>query len=189
MRRWLTFFLYAAVVVPAGTLFGREEFLPLTETRSISINVPEGFTYKAGATARGALGITLTHDKEAINLTVTFEPDLENEFKNERARAERMHTEFSTYVEGSAEKAMQFVELEPKVGAGTYCIFTDAKLAGTPPSEFPPGEFLNLTAGVKAWSGIVATFTLFSNDTKSESYQALMKTLRESVHEKPAPLL
>lgn len=84
---------------------------------------------------------------------------------------------------------MQFEELRPKVGAATYCVFTDAKLVGKPPGEYPPGEYLHVTAGVKAWPGIVATFTLFSNDTKSEAYQALLKVLRESVHEKPAPLL
>jgi hypothetical protein len=171
------------------TALAREEFLPLTETRSVSINVPEGFSYKAGANARGALGIILTNEKEGMNLTVTFEPDPEAQFRSERSRKERLHAEFSNYVEGSKENAMQFAELEPKVGAATYCVFTDAKLIGKPPAEFPPGEYLNLTVGVKAWPGIVATFTLFSNDTSSESYQALMKALRESIHEKPAPLL
>lgn len=167
----------------------REEMLPLTDARSISITVPDGFSYKAGVNARGLLAITLVHDRESINLAVTFEPDPEGEFRAERSRKEKMHAEFSSYVEGSIEQAMQFTELEPKVGAATCCVFTDPKLLGKPPAEYPEGEYLNLTAGVKAWPGIVASFTIFSNDTKSEAYQALMKVLRESVHEKPAPLL
>ena len=190
MNRWQTCWMILVSIFTLPTSGGaREEHLPLTETRSISIPVPDGFSYKAGANARGALGIVLTHDKENMNLSVTFEPDLEDQFRSERARTERLHTEFSNYVEGSKENAMQFAELEPKFGAGTFCVFTDAKLIGKPSSEFPPGEYLNLTVGVKSWPGIVATFTLFSNDTKSAPYQALMKTLRESIHEKPAPLL
>jgi hypothetical protein len=189
MNRWLKLWILVLVASWSGSVFAREEFLPLTETRNISIKVPDGFSYKAGANARGALGIVLTNEKENINLTVTFEPDPEGQYQAERSRKERLHGEFSNYVEGSKENAMQFAELEPKFGAATYCIFTDAKLIGKPPAEFPPGEYLNLTVGVKAWPGIVATFTLFSNDTSSASYDALMKSLRESIHEKPAPLL
>jgi len=188
MKRWIQIWV-GLTVLAVGNLAAREEFLPLTETRSVSITVPDGFSYKAGANAQGALGIVLTNEKDRINLTVTFEPDLDGQFRTERGRTERLHAEFSNYVEGSKENAMQFTELETKVGAATYCVFTDAKLIGKPPAEFPAGEYLNLTVGVKAWSGIVATFTLFSNDTTSAHYQALMKTLRESIHEKPAPLL
>ncbi len=166
----------------------REELLPLTENRSIAIAVPDGFTFKAGANARGELGVVLSNRDGSMSLTVTFEPDGENEFRQQRARTERMHEEFHTYVAESREQAMQFTELEPKVGAGTYCVFTDARLQGKPASEYPPGEYLNLTVGVKAWSGVVATFTLFSNGTDSGEYRALMRVLRESVHEKRAPM-
>lgn len=180
--------LAGALGLGAG-LFAREEMLPLTETRAILITVPEGFTYKAGANSRQELGISLVDAKGQVSLTVAFKPDTEGEFKAERTRKERLHEEFNEYVGGSVEKGMQFEELQPKVGAGTYCVFTDAKLVGKPASEYPPGEYLHVTVGVKAWPGIVATFTLFSNDTKSEAHQALMKVMRESVHEKPPPLL
>ena len=81
---------------------------------------------------------------------------------------------------------MQFEELEPRTGAGTYCVFTDANLIGK--AEVPAGEYLHLTAGLKAWPGVVAVFRLFSNETDSPEYQALMKTLRESLLERPVPL-
>lgn len=172
-----------------GEARAREELLPLTEKRGIAITVPDGFDYKAGANARGEPGIVLATPDGALSLTVTFEPDPENEFRQQRARTERMHAEFRDYVGESVEQAMQFSELEPTVGVGTYCVFTDAKLKGRPPSEYPPGEYLNLTVGVKAWNGVVATFTLFSNGTDTAGYRALMRVLRESVHEKPSPLL
>jgi hypothetical protein len=166
----------------------REEFLPLTENRAIAIAVPDGFSYKAGANAKGELGIVLGNQDGSMSLTVTFKPDAENEYRQQRARTERMHEEFHSYVAESSEQAMQFAELEPKVGAGTYCVFTDARLKGKPASEYPKGEYLNLTVGVKAWNGVVATFTLFSNGTDSDQYRALLRVLRESLHEKLPPL-
>lgn len=188
MKTWFRVWAAWWVLGVVAGAFAREELLPLTEARAVSITVPDGFTYQAGVNSRGELAITLTDAKANVSLAVTFAPDAEGEFANARSRRERMHEEFKNYVEGSREKAMQFEELEPKVGGGTYCVFTDDKLLGKPVAEFPEGEYLHLTAGVKAWPGIVATWTLFSNDTNSEPYRAAMKTLRESVHEKPAPL-
>ena len=165
----------------------REEFLPLSETRRVIVNVPDGFNYNSGMNAAGELGIKLSDAKERLTLQVTFEPDLDEHYRAPRARRELMHERFKEFVEGSVEKGMQFEELEPKVGVATYCVFTDAKLVGK--TELPPNEFLHVTVGVKAWKGIVATFTLFSQDTTSAEYQAAMKLLKESVHEKLAPLL
>jgi hypothetical protein len=65
-------------------------------------------------------------------------------------------------------------------------VFTDAKLASQ--EKRPAGEYLHLTAGIKAWPGVVAVFRLFSNDTTSPEYQSLLKMLRESLEEKAGPL-
>jgi hypothetical protein len=97
-----------------------------------------------------------------------------------------MNEMFDEYVASSTEKAMQFEELDPQTGAGTYCVFTDANLASQ--EKRPAGEYLHLTTGIKAWPGVVAVFRLFSNDTRSAEYQALLKMLRESVEEKAGPL-
>ena len=187
MMRVLKLSLLVALIAGALPIVAREESIPLSETRSIAVTVPDGFNYKSGVNARGELGLTLNEAKAQATLTVVFQPDPEGDFRQARARRERMHEEFNSYVGGSVEKAMQFEELEPKVGAATYCVFTDEKLVGQ--TTFPEGEYLHVTVGVKAWPGIVAIFTLFSNDAKGAAHQALLKVLRESVHEKPAPLL
>lgn len=151
--------------------------------------MPDGFTYRAGIDADGALAVTLLDADARVSLQVVFAPDGEGLFRTERARKELMHERFAAYVEGSVEKAMRFEELAPRIGAGTFCVFTDAKLVGLAPAEYPPGEYLHLTVGAKAWPGVVATFTLFSQDTESDVYRAALRALRESIHEKPAPLL
>jgi len=86
------------------------------------------------------------------------------------------------YAEGSVEKGYDFKPLAPRTGSGTYCVFTDAKLVKKMP--FPPGEFLNVTCGVKAWSGGFLVFTLLSNDTTSREYETGFKLVKESFEEK-----
>jgi len=187
--RWPQSFAWALALAFAALSPAREETIAISPTRTITVNVPDGFTYRAGIDANGALVLTLLDTKERVSLQVVFAPDGEGVYKTERARKELMHERFAAYVEGSVEKAMQFEELAPRIGAGTFCVFTDAKLTGLKPSEYPPGEYLHLTVGAKAWPGVVATFTLFSNDTASEPYRTALRALRESIHEKPAPLL
>lgn len=189
MTLWLRILAVVAWGVGVGGAAAREETIPLTEKRGISVQVPDGFNFKSGVNAKGELAMTLEHAKERLSLHVTFEADPEEAFRQPRARKERLHEEFKSYVEGSREKAMQFDEFATRVGAATICVFTDDKLLGKQVSEYPPGEYLHLTVGVKAWPGVVATFTLFSNDLKSANYEAVMHVLRDSVHEKPAPLL
>jgi hypothetical protein len=93
---------------------------------------------------------------------------------------------FQEYVAGSVEKAMEFEELSPRRGAGTFCVFTDAALVGK--TELPPNEYHHLTVGVKAWSGTMVVFRLFSQDLKSAAHLAALRVLRESVEERPVPL-
>ena len=51
----------------------------------------------------------------------------------------------------------------------------------------PPGDYLKVTTGLKAWSGCFFIFTLLSNETASDEYQAAMKLLRQSFEELPRP--
>jgi hypothetical protein len=163
----------------------RELSVALSENREVNVAVPEGFKFEAGNEDSGPV-MKLSDEKMSVTLDVQFLPDPERRFGNARARKEQMNELFFSFVESSTEKAMQFEELDPKVGAGTYCVFTDAKLVGK--TSLPPGEYLHLTVGIKAWPGVIAIFRCFSNDTKSEHYQAILRMLRESIHEKLAPL-
>ena len=164
----------------------REEALFLFENRKVTIAVPAGFGYVLNKDDNGIAQVKMGDPKNRVSLDIVFLPDAVEEFKNSRARKELLAEEFRSYVDSSSEKGMQFEELEPRIGAGTYCVFTDSSLIGK--ADLPPGEYLHLTAGLKVWPGVVAIFRLFSNDTTSAEYQAALKMLRESVQEKPVPL-
>ncbi|MBL9189230.1 MAG: hypothetical protein JNK23_17240 [Opitutaceae bacterium] len=164
----------------------REEAVFLFENRRVVVAVPEGFGSSLTRDENGMAVLQITDPKERYSLELRFLPDPDGRFATSRARREQMVEMFSEHVGASTEQGMQFEELEPKSGAGVYCLFTDAKLVGH--SKLPPGEYIHLTAGLKTWRGVVAIFRFFSNETTSAEYQAVMKMLRESVHEQPAPL-
>lgn len=164
----------------------REETLFLFENRKVLIAVPDGLQVSPIRTEDGLASVRLADAKDRVSGELTFLPDPEGRFATPRARRELMHEMFAGYVESSAEKAMQFEELEPRSGAGTYCVFTDAKLVGQ--STLPPGEYLHVTTGLKAWPGVVVTFRIFSQDTTSPEYQSVLRLLRESVEERAVPL-
>jgi hypothetical protein len=177
------------LLTPPGLAASKEqtETIFLFQNRKVVLTVPEGLGYQSSKDERGAISVQLGHPKNQISMRMTFLPDPEGRFANARQRKEFMNATFQEYVEGSVEKAMQFEELDPKVGAGTYCVFTDANLVGK--AKLPPGEFLHSTTGLKAWPGVVAVFTLLSNDTTSHEYTSVMKMLRTSVEERAPPLL
>lgn len=164
----------------------QEESLALFENRKVTIAVPEGFSYKTATDDSGVVAVQLAAPQGKVTASLLFIPDPERQTATTRGRAEKMVEEFQEYVEGSVEKSMQFEELEPKSGAGTFCVFTDAKLVGQ--KDFPPNEYLHLTSGLKSWPGVAVVFRVFSNDTESSEYQAVMNMLRESVVERVVPL-
>lgn len=179
--------LYPALLAATdATLRTLEQKIALTETREVTVAVPVGFALVTGRDPNGLVGVKLTGPDEHVTIDLQFIPDPEGKFAAARGRVELIHEMFAEYVDSSTEKGMQFEELEPRTGAGTYCVFTDASLVGK--TELPRGEYLHLTTGVKAWPGVAVVFRCFSNDTTSAKYQAVLTMLRESVHEKPAPL-
>lgn len=176
----------AAVAAPPAAAEPREEVIPLYEGRRAVVAVPAGFQAVMKKDPAGVLALELAAPHQRVTLSVVFLPDADEAVASVRTRREKMFELFQEFVDASTEKAMRFEELAPRAGAGTYCVFTDARLAGKAP--YPPGEYLHVTAGVKAWDGIVAVFKCFSNDTTSADYQAVMRLLRESLSEKAGPL-
>ena len=170
----------------AATLQPAEQAVMLFENRKVGLAVPDGFKCAVNPGQGGTAQVLITDERKTASLELLFVPDAEEQLNSARARREMLVEQFADYVDSSSEKGMQFEDLQPRTGAGTYCVFTDAKLVGQ--TNLPPGEYLHLTAGVKAWPGVAVIFRLFSNDTTSAGYRPLLKMLRESVHERAVPL-
>jgi hypothetical protein len=181
-------FTFALGVPARAAAKPQEETVFLFENRRVIVLVPDGFGFASTKDPRGMMTVEIGHPKDKVRLTITFLPDPEQAFMTARTRKEFINEQYGEFVESSVEKAMQFEELDPKFGAGTFCVFTDEKLVGK--SKFPPGEYLHFVSGVKAWPGVAAVFRLFTNDTQSKEYQAILAMLRTSVAENVlSPLL
>lgn len=183
---YAAFFLLVVSLASGALKKTRDQTVALSVDRSVVISVPDGFTFDTGRDDSGAVVVRLASPAESVTLDLLFLPDPEGKFAGARARKELLNEKFKTYVESSTEKAMQFEELDPRTGAGTYCVFTDDSLVGK--DKLPPGEYLHLTAGVKTWPGVINLIRCFSNDTTSAEYLAVMAMLKSSVDEKPVPL-
>lgn len=164
----------------------REESVFIFGNRRVTFAVPDGFTFVVERNESGVVGVRIEQvPAGGATLQVSFVPDRDGELATARGRKEFMHAHFQSYLLASVDQVMQFEELMPRTGGGTYAVFTDASLVGKAP---PPGEFLLCTAGVKAWSGVGAVFTLLSHATDSPAHRLLLALLRESAWEKPVPL-
>jgi hypothetical protein len=179
--------LLAALVLPAlAASSAREESVYIFGNRRVAFAVPEGFTFVVERNDAGVVGVRIENPASAgATLQISFVPDRDGELATARGRKEFMYAHFQSYLIASVDKVMQFEELAPRTGGGTYAVFTDASLVGKNP---PPGEYVLCTAGVKAWSGVGAVFTLLSHAVDSPSHRALLALLRDSAWEKPVPL-
>ncbi len=182
-RFWLFLVLLAGSgLASAGAAPRREESVHVFDNRRLAVEVPEGFRFQSGRDENGLFRVFLTGPGDAVSLQLTFVPDAEGRYVDAYERRRLLHETYGAYVAGSVEKGMQFEELEPKSGAGTYCVFTDAALVGK--TELPAGEYRHVTCGAKVWPGVTVLFSLFSQDTASPAYRAALRVLRESVAEK-----
>lgn len=176
------FLVSVAAALALPTSKSKEETVFLFENRKVAIAVPEGCGFASDKDDEGTMAVQIADPKNKVRAEIVFAPDPEQRFARATDRQEKMVDMFQRFVGDSVEKAMQFQELEPTVGAGTYCVFTDAKLAAE--KKVPEGEYLHFTTGLKSWPGVVAVFRIFTNDTASKEYKGVMAMLRESVAEK-----
>jgi hypothetical protein len=185
VKKNLSFLSLWVVLALAPAVSAKEETLILFQDHNLTIDVPEGYLFSSGRDERGIISVKISDPKEKIDLQVSFFPDAKNRLATEEGQMSSVAELCQPYAEGSVEKSYDFKALEPQSGTGTYCVFTDASLVKKMP--FPPGEFLNVTCGVKSWPGCYLIFTLLSNDTTSKEYQTAMKLVKASFAEKPDP--
>ncbi len=168
-----------------ATLSAREETLVPFQDRQVRVTVPDTYLFAAGRTESGILTVKINDPLHRIDLVVSFFPDATGRMATDDGQRGFVADASRQFAEGSVEMSYDFQELKPRAGAGLYCVFTDATLVRKLP--LPPGEYLKVTSGVKAWPGCFILFTLLSNDTTSGEYQAALKLIQESFEEKERP--
>ena len=175
--------VFSCLLSAGSAALAKEETLTVFDQRHVVIAVPEGFAFSFSQDAKGITTVLLANPAHQIELQLAFLPDAPALLVDEEQRKGFIAKAFLPYAEGSVEKSFDFQALAPRASAGTYVVFTDASLVGKLP---PPGQFLRVTCGIKAWPGAFVVFTLLSNETTSRDYHAALTLLRESVQEKPA---
>lgn len=178
MKTRLKYLAWLAALSTGAVASAREETLILFQDRRVSINVPEEYTYAGGRDEQGIVTVKIVDPKLKTELLARFFPDPEGRLGTEDGRKGFVADSSQQYAEASVEKSYDFKDLAPRTGSGTYCVFTDASLVRKAP--LPPGEYLKVTSGVKAWPGCFFLFTLLSTDTTSEEYQTELKLLQDS---------
>ncbi|MEY2881520.1 MAG: hypothetical protein RLZZ15_3900 [Verrucomicrobiota bacterium] len=186
--KFAAWFCLLVTVASAAAPAPREEIVEIFGRRKFVVPVPAGCTLVRGLDRGGGVGLRLANADGTLDVHISFAADPTGEIAGSaRVRKEIMVDAFSEFVADSKEKAMQFEEIEVRGGAGTYCVFTDEKLAGKTP---PPGEFVYVTAGVRVSRGVAVLFKIFNNDLRAEDYREAMALVRETLRERPAtPLL
>ncbi len=178
--------LFCCLSLGWGKGLAKDEIVQLSEERRVVIAVPEGFHYSARRDDKGLIRAQLIDGAEKLSLQVVFLADPAGQVADENGQKDFLAAATRVYAEGSVEQSYDFKALEPKVGSGLYCAFTDITLAhsGKP---VPAGEYLHATTGVKAWRGGFLLFTLLSNETTSPEFHSLFRLLKDSFEEKKVP--
>jgi hypothetical protein len=177
--------LPAAALLAALSLGGvasaRDETVAPFQDHRIVIGVPEKYGFESSRSANGLLTVRINDPQHRIDLVVSFFPDTNGRLADGDGQRGFVADASRQYAEGSVEMNYDFKNLKPRTGSGLYCVFTDASLVRKLP--LPPGEYLKVTSGVKAWSGCFLLFTLLSDNTTSEEYQTALRLVQESFEE------
>lgn len=168
--------LFALVVVSA--LSAAEESLEKFEIVpgvEVSLAVPEKWSLSRSA-GGGYPSVALQSADGAVSLQVSLFPDARGLMADPEMRAVMMTDVVARFLPDSLEQEVRLQQLNPRLGSGIYCVFTDAKLVAV--KELPPNEFRHATAGLRSADGWFAVFTIFSQDTASADYRTALDLVR-----------
>lgn len=151
----------------------RFEIVPGVE---VTLAVPEKWSMARSA-GGGYPALALHNADRSVSLQVSLFPDARGLLADHEMRAVMMTDLVARFLPDSLEQEVRLQQLNPRVGSGIYCVFTDAKLVAV--KELPPNEFRHATAGLRSAEGWFAVFTIFSQDTASADYRTALDLLRQ----------
>lgn len=174
--------LAAMVAAPAfGSAWLAEHQVVLPSGRPIGVTLPGGMFVQVTEDEEGNPLLEVSNDEESLLLRASFGEQNTSRVSDPDAQRAYLSRSLAVYLEESLERHMRFKSLTTADATGMYCIFSDAHLPRDQPP--PEGEWIYLTAGMRAWSTWYVEFRLFSNHLDSPDYEALMDALRDGFRE------
>ena len=144
----------------------------------LSIDLPPGYSYKTERDQEGNARVTIENPVWQISITAIVAAESDPKITTTEWQQNMLISECADALSQSKEGDYKFKPLGTKNGTGTYCIFTDSTLKKG--DSIPAGEYINMTAGVKAWPGCLVFFKIMSNDVSSDEYREAFMLMRDS---------
>ena len=164
----------------AAAAFGANRTVEIFQGRQVTIAAPTGWTFEATRDEKtGVQTMVLDDPSGEIKLALSFLPDSTNRLASKAAVEAQMQAVFADMLQGAVETEMKIVITEaPGGGFEGHTIFTDRQFIGR---EIPKDERRLATAGIRSWPGFFAVFTILSNDSTSDAYNAALKLVQSGV--------
>lgn len=154
-------------------------------TQSVIVTLPEGWVHGDHRMVEGAMTVRLESPQKRVVMLLTmllFPEPAPGMDVLEVVREMNL-----VNASQSVEKICVPVALKRSAGVGGYCAFTDAALVSV--AAVPKGQYKYVTSGMIIDQGVVANFTLLSNDNldPANAQAVQMMTVAEVTPPKPKP--
>lgn len=146
-----------------------EETVTVPGRHRVNILVPAGYSFAVDRDMHKNAAVRMENPVWPIAITAFIIAEADPAIVTEEWQRNQVISRIASALPDAKEKDYNFELLRPVSGSGVFCVFTDARYKAV--AELPPGEYLHLTGGVKAWRGCYVFFQIMSNDLTSPEYQ------------------
>ncbi|RME72069.1 MAG: hypothetical protein D6781_02910 [Verrucomicrobia bacterium] len=143
----------------------------------IRIDVPTGYSLDTEVNRAGITVVKLENPVWHIAVSAGIVPERDPDNTSAAWQDNRLVGFLADLLAESDATEYTFAPLNPIVGTGRFCVFTEAE---TPASTPDPDDYHHLTAGIKAWRGVTIIFQILSNDVTSPEYQEVFRLFTHS---------
>lgn len=170
-----------ALLFVCSAALAESKSITIFENRKLTVDVPDSWTFDFSTEKETGVQTLMLDQPNGIKLVASFLPDSENTLAKKDAMAALMKQAFSGMLEGAVEKEINVSFADAVDGYEGHTIFTDKKWVGR--ASLPATEWRYATAAVRRWPGVMAMFTILSNETDSASYKQALGVMRSGIRQ------
>jgi len=146
-----------------------EQTVVIPGRHRFSILVPAGYSFRVDRDREDNAAVHMENPVWQISITAFLISDREHPLTTAEWQRNELISRVASALSQAKEADYNLRPLHPDSGTGVFCVFTDGTYKRV--EDLPPGEFLHLTGGIKAWRGCFVFFQIMSNDLTSLEYQ------------------